>query len=383
MTAATTAPPSRNGRRPRPPAVPSDFGCENALLGTVLLHPDAIPDALAAGVEPDYFWAPAARSVWAAAVALHDRGATGAEPISAELLAAELRRTDDANSIASDRIVAAQAAGGRPHLVPSLASELRRHALRREIKGRAALADDPTVSIDELCRPLRFGVENGPVPPAIWPVLDAPARHGLAGEVLEVIDPHTEADPVALLIAFLVCFGAAVGPSPHAVADGAQHPARLFGVLVGDTSKARKSSAVSNVMRVFAAAEPRFATDRVLGGFGSGEALIDVVKDGEDPRALVLEHEFARILNVGRRDGATLSPIIRQAWDGGRLQVRARSGTVVASGAHVGILGMITVDELRARLTDTELASGFANRHLFALVRRSKRLPSGGNREPA
>ena len=43
-----------------------------------------------------------------------------------------------------------------------------------------------------------------------WP---APARdaalHGIAGEFVTRTAPHTESDPMALLIQFLVCFGVA------------------------------------------------------------------------------------------------------------------------------------------------------------------------------
>jgi len=50
-----------------------------------------------------------------------------------------------------------------------------------------------------------------------------------------------------------------------------------------------------------------------------------------------------------------------------------------ATGAHISIIGHITIDELRACLTRTEAANGFANRFLFPLVRRSKELPFGGS----
>jgi hypothetical protein len=211
-----------------------------------------------------------------------------------------------------------------------------------------------------------------------WPSLDPAALYGLPGEVVRALEPHTEADRAALLGTVLVSYGAAVGPGPHAIADGAPHPALLFLIVVGESAKARKGSSWVNPMRVMRAAEPDFFPARVLGGFGSGEAVVDEVT-GEDQRLLVHESEFARVLNVGRRDGATLSPIIRAAWDGGRLQVRSRSGTSVADAAHVCLVGHITVDELRAKLTETEVASGFVNRHLIVCARRSKRLPSGGN----
>jgi hypothetical protein len=50
-----------------------------------------------------------------------------------------------------------------------------------------------------------------------------------------------------------------------------------------------------------------------------------------------------------------------------------------ATDPHISIIGHITFDELRARLSRTEMANGFANRFLYALVKRSKELPFGGN----
>ena len=75
---------------------------------------------------------------------------------------------------------------------------------------------------------------NGPEP-SRWPALQPAAFYGLAGQVVATLEPHTESDPVALLVSFLVAAGAAIGAGPHAVADGAAHPARLFAILIGDT----------------------------------------------------------------------------------------------------------------------------------------------------
>jgi len=243
----------------------------------------------------------------------------------------------------------------------------------------------------EYLRQVHEGIRPAPVAAepqdAAWPVLDAEALHGLAGEIVDALEPHTEADPAALLVSLLVEFGALIGPGPHAVADAAAHPGRLFAVLVGATSKGRKGSAAKNVERFTAPVDPDFARGRRLNGFGSGEALVDALRGSEeeqrDPRLLVVEPEFARILSVARRDGSTLSSIIRQAWDGGRIAVRSRSGTSVAEDSHVCVLGHISSDELRAKLTETEVASGFANRFLFVCVRRSKLLPAGGNLDDA
>jgi hypothetical protein len=86
---------------------------------------------------------------------------------------------------------------------------------------------------------------------------------------------------------------------------------------------------------------------------------------------------------VAAREGSILSAVLREAWDGNALKNRTKAFPQVASGTHISVVGHITREELLRRLTDTEAANGFANRFLFALVRRSKRLPEGGQLDPA
>jgi hypothetical protein len=103
------------------------------------------------------------------------------------------------------------------------------------------------------------------------------------------------------------------------------------------------------------------------------------VDDGvEDKRILVVETEFASTLRVAARDGNTLSAVARQAWDRGDLRILTKNSPAAASDGHVSIMGHVTSDELLRYLTRTEMANGFANRFLWFLVRRSKRLPDGG-----
>ncbi len=71
-----------------------------------------------------------------------------------------------------------------------------------------------------------------------WPVLKAEALHGLSGEIVRTIDPHTEADPVAVLVTVLTAFGNVVGDGPHFMVEATSHPCRLFTILVGQTAKA-------------------------------------------------------------------------------------------------------------------------------------------------
>ena len=98
----------------------------------------------------------------------------------------------------------------------------------------------------------------------------------------------------------------------------------------------------------------------------------------KDKRLLVLEAELAGVLKVMSREGNTLSPVIRQAWDDGALQTLTKNSPMKATDAHVSIIGHITKAELLRHLTETEAANGFANRFIWLLVRRSKELPFGG-----
>src|SRR4030095_13577534 len=55
------------------------------------------------------------------------------------------------------------------------------------------------------------------------PVLDPEALHGLAGEIVNAIDPYTEADPVAVLTNTLTAFGNVVGPIPYFRVENTRH----------------------------------------------------------------------------------------------------------------------------------------------------------------
>jgi hypothetical protein len=201
------------------------------------------------------------------------------------------------------------------------------------------------------------------------PSIDGAAFHGLAGKVVDGLDPHTEADRAGLLVSYLAGFACAIGGGPHVMVGGDRHDSRFFPVLVGETARARKGSAWSGVRPVLEYADPGFAS-RQLSGFGSGESVVDAVRDPDsdedegvtDKRLLVHEPEFSRLLRVASRDGSTLSPIVRDAWDGLRLQARSRTRTSVASNAFVAVLGHVVHEELHRYLLDSEVAGGFANR---------------------
>jgi hypothetical protein len=218
-----------------------------------------------------------------------------------------------------------------------------------------------------------------------------PARavyHGLAGQIIDQLAPHTEADPVAILAQLLVAFGAAVGRGAYFSVEATRHHPNEFLVLVGDSAKARKGSSWDHVRRLLDHADPTLAA-RTLTGLSSGEGLIWAVRDPTDTdpgvtdrRLLVVEPEFASVLKTASRDISTLSPTLRSAWDARPLAILTRSAPARATGAHVAVIGHITSVELQHHVTPVEVANGLLNRFLLIACRRVRLLPDGGHPHP-
>jgi hypothetical protein len=216
--------------------------------------------------------------------------------------------------------------------------------------------------------------------PASGPQLPPAALHGLPGEVVRAIEPHTEGDPAALLVTYLVMLGNACGPQPSVQVGAGSHPGRLFALIVGDSATGRKGTAASEVERLFEQADPDWYDDRVERGIQSAPALVARAGDSRDPRLLVLELEFGRLL-AAMAYRPDLGNKLKDAWDTGNLSTTTKdlSSRRIARGAHISVIGHVTGAELAHRMTRTDLEGGFGNRFLYVVARRSKLLPRGGS----
>ena len=182
-----------------------------------------------------------------------------------------------------------------------------------------------------------------------WPTLHSDARIGLLGDLLNVLAPATEADPVGLLLHLLVLFGSMLGRAAGMQIGADRHHTNENALCVGDTSLGRKGMAFAITRQFMADVDPIWAEGCVVTGLSSGEGLIYAVRDAmtkqeaikvgmrvmgyetvtvdpgvRDKRLSVIEPEFPKVLRVSRRDGNTLSAVIRQAWDHGCLRVLTR-----------------------------------------------------------
>lgn len=240
--------------------------------------------------------------------------------------------------------------------------------------------------------------ENDEIEVSKWPEPPTPeAFPGLAGDFVKLWEPHTEADPAALLAQFLTFFGSAVGRQPFFAAGGDDHTTNLELCLVGPTSYGSKGQSYGCVKHTFDKVAPPDLGSIIneARGLSSGEGLIAAVRDprsepnkkGEivvvdegifDKRLLVFESEFASPLRRMCKEGNTLSEVMRQAWDSGNLGTMTRNAPLRATGAHISLIAHVTRADLALYLNDVSTVNGFANRFIFIATKRARILPNPG-----
>lgn len=220
------------------------------------------------------------------------------------------------------------------------------------------------------------------------PELGDDALHGLAGQVVRALAPLTEASAPAMLLTLLVSFGAMVGRDAYVRVGHQRHYPVLFGVVVGASARARKGTGAAAVRPILDAADAAFMQERqIRGGIQSGEALIQAAAsmdpageggDHADQRVLLTEEEYARLLVVAGRQGSTLSPLMRSAWDSDILNARTKGHNLKASHAHIAVLGQVTITELNEVLRPVDVSNGYANRFVHVLSHRNSLKPEPG-----
>ena len=198
--------------------------------------------------------------------------------------------------------------------------------------------------------------------PASWPELSDAAYHGPLGEAVRHLASLSEADPAAILVTGLAQAGVLMGKNPHMKVSGQRYGANLFMLLVGPTALGRKGTSMHEAKLLHGAQ----GGPEELRGLVSGEAVVARLADETRNRNLLLvEEEMARLLEAAGRQGSTLSAMIRLLFDGGTLTRNCVSGETEAKDYFCGLVGHITPDELRLRLSASDQTNGLANRFLF------------------
>lgn len=240
-----------------------------------------------------------------------------------------------------------------------------------------------------------------------WPVFSYDACPGILGEFVKLATRNSEADPAAICITALVRFcseiyGHAPNQGPHIYVGETVHPPRLFAVICGNSSKARKGTSRHPVTKLFGREHCYHADlrewglplpSRESGGpLSTGEGLAYHVRDESDEererrqrqnpnepirekgdkRLIIQDEEFASGLACTKREGNTLSMGIRCFWDSGDYAPLTKNNPVMVKGAHINIITHITMQELAVCLGEVQAVNGFGNRFLWICARRSK-----------
>jgi molybdopterin biosynthesis enzyme MoaB len=217
------------------------------------------------------------------------------------------------------------------------------------------------------------------------------AFYGLAGKIVKLLEPQLEASREAILANVLGCSAVLFQHEAYFKVTADIHYPDDYYLTVGNSAVARKGTTTNAVLEVLERVRPGFG-ERILRGLSTGQGLItalsrkrpggeekneEAVSDPIAPAVLIEISEFAELLAVMRRDENTLSAVLRDAWDGKRLAVLTRTQPLRVQNVSLATIAHITQRELLERLTSTDKANGFANRHIFIWMERVKLLPRG------
>lgn len=229
--------------------------------------------------------------------------------------------------------------------------------------------------------------------PSEFPVPHAGCYYGIAGRFAQEACEKSEADPIGVLTHLLTWAGAYFGNKAVLRLGDVEAPPRLFSVTASSAGGGKGTAAAPvrklmleyvNVQLRKMGLPPASYRD---GPMSSGEGLAWAVRDPadtedddgnatdkgvSDKRLMILEEEFAAVLQAARREGNTVSAAIRRFWDSGNFSPMTKSNRVTVTDAHVCFVAHITYEELIKRLEQSEYASALASRILWVCVRRPK-----------
>ncbi|MCU1241753.1 MAG: hypothetical protein JWO71_2479 [Candidatus Acidoferrum typicum] len=300
--------------------------------------------------------------------------------------------------------------GERVQLPPSVIEKLDQEGARRAAEWLEK-SDAPVEQYKHYAMTKEeFDLENEkeypvrPLPKQPGPKWDDSILYGLSGDVIRKAGQYCESHPAGMLVDFLVSIGSIIGRGPYFNIGATKHYTNEFMARVGDSSKSRKGTGRDAVDAILKLVDPGWHSDRIESGFGSGEAIINRVRDTvmeprrkngvtvyesvpgvDDKRLCIREGELASIFVLAGKPDSRADIIIRDGWDGKTLRniVKGKgkdgsSNSAKCEEPHLSISGDTTVSELRMKMPDGADENGFGNRFIYVYVYRVKDCPQGG-----
>lgn len=225
------------------------------------------------------------------------------------------------------------------------------------------------------------------------PELAPVALYGILEPIVSAACDSTEAVPSAVAVNVLARFAATIGRTAHIQIGNQTRYLNFNALVVGPTARGRKGTSAEMPAQLFHLAEQLngyyTAPLPELTALSTGEGLIHRVRDARyddesgkcidkgiaDKRLLCEVSEFAGTLAVAKRKEATITMVLRDAFDGRVLTTPTKTSFNRATGAHIVVVGSIPETELVKSLTDTDITNGLANRFAMFYSTRSKLVP--------
>jgi hypothetical protein len=237
------------------------------------------------------------------------------------------------------------------------------------------------------------------------PAWDDSILYGPAGELIRKASQFNESHPAGMLVDLLVSIGSIIGRGPYFTISSTQHYTNEFMARVGDSSKSRKGTGRDVIDAVVKLVDSNWYSNRIASGFGSGEAIVNQVRDPivekklnhrtgtwdtlttpgiDDKRLCIREGELASVFVLAGKPESRADLVIRDAWDSKPLRnlVKGKSRDGLSNSAkceepHISISGDTTISELRQKMPTGAYDNGFGNRFIYVYVYRVKDCPQG------
>jgi len=236
------------------------------------------------------------------------------------------------------------------------------------------------------------------------PKFDYACVPGVLGRFIKAETEFSEAPPIGILANLVTRLCADIGRAPYIQLGRQKLHLRMNWLCAGPSALGRKGTAagIARGLRDAAfALQPAEELERMnpaveLRSLSTGEGLVSKLRtslredDGAagppglvDNRILVDAQEFAGVLHKASGPQSTLSPVLRDAYDGGTLQNASIVNAAVAERPHVNVNASVPDTELVKLLSGesaVETDNGLLNRFVLTWQRRDKVVanPKGG-----
>lgn len=245
-----------------------------------------------------------------------------------------------------------------------------------------------------------------PLPPQPGPKWNDNILYGTTGKLIRKASEYCEAHPAGMLVDLLVSLGSIIGRGPYFNIGATKHFTNEFMARVGDSSVSRKGTGRDAIDEVLRLVDGDWYLNRIESGFGSGEAIINRVRDASvelkmdhktkkfvetivpgvtDKRLCIREGEIASIFVLAGKADSRADITFRDGWDSKPLRnvVKGRTKDGFSNSAkceepHLSISGDTTISELRQKMPAGAENNGFGNRFIYVYVHRVKHCPHGG-----